>query len=86
VATTTYSRASTTFTITISAAPLPKATAIKTNRIINVTVTNAVGKQVIVKINGVTSRVGKNTVKPGKRTVTVQVNGRLILSKVISIQ
>ena len=86
VATATYSQASTTFTITVLAAPLPKATAIKTNRIINVTVTNAVGKQVIVKINGVVSRVGKNTVKPGKRTVTVQVNGRLILSKVIYIQ
>jgi uncharacterized protein YjdB len=82
----TYSRASTTFTITVSAAPLPKATALKTKRIINVTVTNAVGKKVIVKINGVTGRVGKNTVKPGKRTVTVQVDGKLILSKVISIQ
>lgn len=86
VATATYSRATTTFTITVSAAPLPKATALKTNRVINVTVTNAVGKQVIVKINGVTGRVGKNTVKPGKRIVTVQVNGRLILSKTIDIK
>ena len=86
VATATYSQATTTFTITVSAAPLPKATALKTNRVINVTVTNAVGKQVIVKINGVTGRVGKNTVKAGKRIVTVQVNGRLILSKTIDIK
>jgi hypothetical protein len=50
-------------------------------RVISVYVSNTAGKSVIVKINGVTSRVGKNTVGAGKRIVTVQVNGRLLLTK-----
>jgi hypothetical protein len=54
--------------------------------VINVTVTNAAGKPVIVRINGVISRVGKNTVKPGRKLVTVQVDNRLILNKVIIIK
>jgi uncharacterized protein YjdB len=86
-ATTTFSGASRTFTITVSAALVPSATARKTKkRIIAVTVTNAAGKQVIVRINGSISRVGKNKVKPGRKLVTVQVDGRLILNKVITIQ
>ena len=85
-ATATFVGASRTFTITVSAAPVPRATAIQTKRVIAVTVTNATGKQVIVKINGVISRVGKNTVTPGRKLVTVQVDGRLILNKVITIR
>lgn len=85
-ATTTFVGASRTFTVTVSAAPVPRATAIQTKRVIAVTVTNATGKQVIVKINGVISRIGKNTVTPGKKLVTVQVDGRLILNKVITIR
>lgn len=85
-ATTTFSGASRTFTITVTAALLPRATALKTKRVINVTLTNAAGKQVIVRINGAISRVGKNTVTPGRKLVTVQVDGRLILNKVIIIQ
>ena len=84
-ATTTFTGASRTFTVTVSAALVPRATALKTKRVIAVTVTNATGKQVIVKINGAISRVGKNTVTPGKKLVTVQVDGRLILNKVITI-
>ena len=84
--TATFVGASRTFTITVSAAPVPRATAIQTKRVIAVTVTNATGKQVIVKINGVISRVGKNTVTPGRKLVTVQVDGRLILNKVITIR
>ena len=86
VATTTFTAATRTFTITVTPAPLPRATALYKKRVITVTVTNAVGKQVIVKINGVVSRVGKNTVKPGKKLVTVQVDGRLILNKSITIK
>jgi uncharacterized protein YjdB len=85
-ATTTFSGASRTFTITVTPALVPRATALKTKRVIAVTVTNAAGKQVIVKINGAISRVGKNTVTPGRKLVTVQVGGRLILNKVIIIQ
>jgi hypothetical protein len=85
-ATATFVGASRTFTVTVSAAPVPRATAIQTKRVIAVTVTNATGKQVIVKINGVISRVGKNTVTPGRKLVTVQVDGRLILNKVITIR
>ncbi|KGA16308.1 hypothetical protein GM51_12900 [freshwater metagenome] len=85
-ATTLFTAASRTFTITVTAAPVPRATAIPTKRVINVTLTNAAGKQVIVKINGAISRVGKNTVTPGRKLVTVQVDGRLILNKVIIIR
>jgi uncharacterized protein YjdB len=85
-ATTSFVGASRTLTVTVSAAPVPRATAIQTKRVIAVTVTNATGKQVIVKINGVISRVGNNTVTPGKKLVTVQVDGRLILNKVITIR
>ena len=85
-ATTLFTAASRTFTITVTAAPVPRATAIPTKRVINVTLTNAAGKQVIVKINGAISRVGKNTVTPGRKLVTVQVDGRLILNKVIVIR
>lgn len=85
-ATTTFVGASRTFTVTVSAAPVPRATAIQAKRVIAVTVTNATGKQVIVKINGVISRVGNNTVTPGRKLVTVQVDGRLILNKVITIR
>jgi uncharacterized protein YjdB len=85
-ATTTFSGASRTFTITVSAALVPRATALKTKRVIAVTVTNAAGKQVIVRINGAISRVGNNTVTPGRKLVTVQVDGRLILNKMITIQ
>lgn len=84
-ATTVFTAASRTFTVTVTAAPVPRATAVKAKRVITVTVTNAVGKQVIVKINGVVSKVGKNTVKPGKKLVTVQVDGRLIFNKSITI-
>jgi hypothetical protein len=86
LATTSFTTASRTFTITVTAAPVPRATALKTNRVITVTVANTNGKQVIVKINGVISRVGKNTVKAGKKLVTVQVGGKLILNKVITIK
>jgi len=85
-ATPAFTGASITFSITVAPVPVPRATALKNKRVIAVTVTNAAGKQVIVKINGVISRVGKNTVKPGKKLVTVQVDGRLILNKVIIIQ
>ena len=86
-ATATFAGASRTFTITVSPALNSSATARKTKkRIIAVAVTNAAGKQVIVRINGSISRVGKNKVKPGRKLVTVQVDGRLILNKVIIIK
>jgi hypothetical protein len=85
-ATTAFAAGSSTFSITVTPVPAPRATALKNKRVIAVTVSNATGKQVIVKINGVISRVGNNTVKPGKKVVTVQVAGRIILKKEIIIK
>jgi hypothetical protein len=55
-------------------------------RVISVYVSNITGKSVIVKINGVVGRVGKNSVGAGKRIVTVQVNGRLLLTKQFTVK
>jgi hypothetical protein len=70
------------------AAPVaqPKASAFAAKGAVKVYVSNATGKQVIVKINGKTSKVGINKVTPGTKIVTVQVQGRLILTKSLSIK
>ena len=70
------------------AAPVaqPKASAFAKKGAINVYVSNATGKQVIVKINGKTSKVGTNKVSAGKKIVTVQVQGRLILTKSLTVK
>ena len=75
-----------TFTVTVKAAPESRASASLAGRVISVYVSNTTGKSVIVKINGVVSRVGKNTVGAGKRIVTVQVNGRLLLTKQFTVK
>lgn len=75
-----------TFTVTVKPASAPTATATKDKRSITVKVSNAAGKPVIVKINGKTKRVGKNKVTPGKKLVTVQVQGRLILNKSFTVK
>ncbi len=64
----------------------PKASAFAAKGAVKVYVSNATGKQVIVKINGKTSKVGINKVTPGTKIVTVQVQGRLILTKSLSIK
>jgi hypothetical protein len=74
-----------TFTVTVTAAPEPRASAFRSKRVISVYVSNAAGKPVIVKINGVNGRIGKNPVTPGKKVVTVQVQGRLILNQSFTI-
>jgi hypothetical protein len=70
------------------AAPVtqPKASAFAAKGAVNVYVSNATGKQVIVKINGKTSKVGTNKVSAGKKIVTVQVQGRLILTKSLTVK
>ncbi len=70
------------------AAPVaqPKASAFAAKGAVNVYVSNATGKQVIVKINGKTSKVGTNKVSTGKKIVTVQVQGRLILTKSLNVK
>lgn len=89
-------------TITVTAAPAPpappvsptpvapalqaKATAFATKGAINVSVSNATGQQVIVKINGKTGRIGMNKVSAGKKIVTVQVQGRLILNSSLRVR
>lgn len=81
----TFASAVRTFTIKVNAAPEPRASAFRSKRVISVNVSNAAGKPVIVKINGATGRIGKNTVTPGKKVVTVQVQGRLILNQSFTI-
>jgi hypothetical protein len=63
----------------------PVATAFSRDRIITVGVKNATGKKVVVKINGGVARVGENTVRPGNRVVTVEVDGKLILNQIFLI-
>ncbi len=63
----------------------PVATAFSRDRIITVGVKNAAGKKVVVKINGGVARVGENTVRPGNRVVTVEVDGKLILNQIFLI-
>jgi hypothetical protein len=70
----------------VKAAPESRASASLGGRVISVYVANVTGKSVIVKINGVIARVGKNTVGAGKRTVTVQVNGKLLLTKQFTVK
>lgn len=72
-------------TPTVTSTTEPKATAFARNRIITVGVTNAAGKKVVVKINGGAARVGENTVRPGNRVVTVEVDGKLILNQIFLI-
>ena len=72
-------------TPTVTSTTEPKATAFSRNRIITVGVTNASGKKVVVKINGGAARVGENTVRPGNRVVTVEVDGKLILNQIFLI-
>ncbi|MEO0016474.1 MAG: hypothetical protein RL589_955 [Actinomycetota bacterium] len=89
-------------TITVTAAPAPpkpsptptpaapvaqpKASAFAAKGAVKVYVSNAAGKQVIVKINGKTSKVGANKVTPGTKIVTVQVQGRLILNRSLTVK
>jgi hypothetical protein len=72
-------------TPTVTSTTGPKATAFARSRIITVGVTNAAGKKVVVKINGGAARVGENTVRPGNRVVTVEVDGKLILNQIFLI-
>jgi hypothetical protein len=72
-------------TPTVTSTTQPAATAFSRNRIITVGVTNATGKKVVVKINGGVARVGENTVRPGNRVVTVEVDGKLILNQIFLI-
>ena len=72
-ATATFAGISRTLTVTVTAAPSPKASAFVCKGIVKVYVNNVTGMQVVVKINGKTSKVGINKVTLGKKIVTVQV-------------
>ena len=85
-ATATFAGISRTFTVTVTAAPSPKASAFVGKGIVKVYVNNVTGMQVVVKINGKTSKVGINKVTRGKKIVTVQVQGRLILNKSLTVK
>jgi uncharacterized protein YjdB len=85
-ATATFAGYSRTFTVTVAAAPTPKASAGTSKGSVNVFVKNATGMQVIVKINGKTGRIGTNKVTPGPKIVTVQVQGRLILNQSLVVK
>ncbi len=85
-ATATFAGISRTFTVTVTAAPTPKASAFVGKGIVKVYVNNVTGMQVVVKINGKTAKVGTNKVTPGPKIVTVQVQGRLILNKSLLVK
>ncbi len=85
-ATATFAGISRTFTVTVTAAPTPKASAFAAKGAVKVYVNNATGMQVIVKINGKTGRIGTNKVTPGPKIVTVQVQGRLILNQSLVVR
>lgn len=76
------------FTITVAAMATltPLAKAKKTKRVIKFTVKNTGSASVIATIDSKVVKIGKNKVKPGKRTARVFVGGRLIYSKTFKIK
>ena len=76
------------FTITVAAMATltPLAKAKKTKRVITFTVKNTGSASVIATIDSKVVKIGKNKVKPGKRTARVFIGGRLIYSKTFKIK
>ena len=69
------------------AAPVAvKASAFNSKRIISIYVANAGAAPIIAMIDSRVVPIGKNTVKPGKRTVRVYSGGKLILSRTFKVK
>jgi hypothetical protein len=63
-----------------------KASAFNSKRVISIYVANVGTAPIIAMIDSKVVKVGKNTVKPGKRTVRVYSGGKLILSRTFRVK
>jgi hypothetical protein len=63
-----------------------KASAFLRNRVVSIYVANVGTAPIIAMIDSRVVPVGKNTVKPGKRTVRVYSGGKLILSRTFKVK
>ena len=63
-----------------------RASAFNSKRVISIYVANASTAPIIAMIDSRVVPVGKNTVKPGKRTVRVYSGGKLILSRTFKVK
>ena len=63
-----------------------KASAFNSKRVISIYVANAGAAPIVAMIDSKVVKVGKNTVKPGKRTVRVYSGGKLILSRTFAVK
>ena len=63
-----------------------KASASLSKRVISIYVSNVGTAPIIAMIDSKVVKVGKNTVKPGKRTVRVYSGGKLILSRTFAVK
>ncbi len=63
-----------------------KASAFNSKRVISIYVANAGAAPIVAMIDSKVVKVGKTTVKPGKRTVRVYSGGKLILSRTFKIK
>ena len=63
-----------------------KASAFKSKRVISIYVANVGTAPIIAMIDSNVVKVGKNSVKPGKRTVRVYSGGKLILSRTFKVK
>ena len=63
-----------------------KASASLSKRVISIYVSNVGTAPIIAMIDSTVVKVGKNTVKPGKRTVRVYSGGKLILSRTFAVK
>lgn len=63
-----------------------KASASLSKRVISIYVANAGAAPIVAMIDSKVVKVGKNTVKPGKRTVRVYSGGKLILSRTFAVK
>ena len=64
----------------------PKASASLSKRVISIYAVNAGSASVIAMIDAKIVKIGKNTVTPGKRKVSVFVGGRLIYSRTFTVK
>jgi hypothetical protein len=67
-------------------AAAPKASASLSKRVISIYAVNAGSAAVIAMIDAKIVKIGKNTVAPGKRKVSVFVGGRLIYSRSFTVK
>jgi hypothetical protein len=69
-----------------AAAVTPKASASLSKRVISIYAANAGSAAIIAMIDAKIVKIGKNTVAPGKRKVSVFVGGRLIYSRTFTVK